>query len=146
MTAGDVADRIMALEAGENISYGVADPSMWRSDGGLSVAEQMEGRGLYWSRAANERASGSTQLYSMINSGRLYVFRTCVDFIRTLPTMVADEKKPEEYKKEGQDHVIDDARYGVTSRPEIAMASKPRPALRLPTLDELKPLNRSAWI
>ena len=107
----------------------------------------MEQEGLYWARAANERAAGATLLYSRINSGLFYVFPTCKDFIRTLPTMVSDDKKPEEYKKEGQDHCVDSVRYAVMSRPELSDAPEvPPPSMRLPTLDELKPSYAHKWI
>ena len=142
-----VADRIRLLEDGEQIDYGVADPSMWRSDGGLSIAEQMAQSGVYWAKAANERGMGSQQMYARIKNGQMYVFSTCKDFIRCIPIAVTDEKKPEEYRKEGEDHVIDEARYACMSRPTVQKATAIKPSgLILPTMDELKPKHGTRWI
>lgn len=139
--------RISQLEAGEKIDYGTADPSMWRSDGGLSVAEQMAETGVSWQKAANERAAGAQQMYTRIKTGMLYVFSTCEDFIRIVPTMVTDEKKPEEYLKEGQDHIPDSVRYACMTRPSVYLPSKPRDAARyLPRYEELKPLREDRWL
>ena len=51
LTAEEVADGIKQREAGEAIAYGVADPAIFSSDGGPSIAERMFGRGVIWRRA-----------------------------------------------------------------------------------------------
>jgi hypothetical protein len=49
----------------------------------------------------------------------IYFFDTCVDVIRTLPSMQHDKKNPEDLDTEGEDHCADSIRYGVMSRPWI---------------------------
>ena len=116
---------------GENLAYAVADPSMWRSDGGTSNAEKAIKAGLRLIRADNEREAGWQQLYSLMKGKgepMLYVFDTCTDFIRTVPVLEHDEKNVEDITKTnrgGEDHVADDARYAAMSRPRVK--KKPRP-------------------
>jgi len=47
----------------------------------------------------------------------LYVFSTCVDFIRTVPSLQHDTNRPEDLDTDAEDHVADEARYGCMSRP-----------------------------
>ena len=136
MAPEDVADQILTYEIGETIAYGVADPSIWRSDGGPSVAEKMAIAGVRWQKAANDRQLGSTLMYARISKGLLYVWDTCTAFVRTVPALETDEKKPEEYMKQGEDHVGDEARYASASRPTVN-TKDPIPRVHLPTLGEL---------
>jgi len=119
MDPGDIALKIRELELGEKISYGVADPSMWRTDGGISAAERMAREGVIWLKADNQREAGWQEMYSRINRNLLFVFETCTDFIRTIPVLMSDDKNPEDVKKEGEDHVGDEARYACMSRPLV---------------------------
>jgi hypothetical protein len=54
----------------------------------------------------------------------MYVFDTCKAFIRTMPTLMYDDHKPEDLDSDGEDHVADEVRYFLMSRP-----IKPRAAL-----------------
>ncbi len=75
-------------------------------------------------------------MYARISKGYMYVWDTCVAFIRTVPALEVDDKKPEEYQKKGEDHVGDEARYASASRPRVKEKDK-IPTVHLPTLDEL---------
>ena len=57
-----------------------------------------------------------------------YCFNTCKHFIRTIPNLVYDEAKVEDIDTDGEDHIYDETRYFLMSRP-IA----PRPAVRRKT-------------
>ena len=48
---------------------------------------------------------------------RFYVLDSCTDFIRTLPTLLYDEHKPEDLDTDGEDHIADEWRYFCMSRP-----------------------------
>ena len=50
----------------------------------------------------------------------MYVFNTCRDFIRTIPTLQYDEHRPEDLDSEGEDHAADEWRYMCMSRPMAA--------------------------
>lgn len=150
LTAENVADGIKFREARDKIAYGVADPSIFREDGGPSIGERMRRTGLQWKPADNARVPGSgamggwDQMRARINGPRdedgkalgpamLFVFDTCRDFIRTVPTLQHDTSRPEDLDTDGEDHVADEARYACMSRPWIpkaAIASRDPPDLR----------------
>jgi hypothetical protein len=43
----------------------------------------------------------------------LYVFDTCLDFIRTVPMLPRDEKNPDDIDTKAEDHIADETRYRV---------------------------------
>ncbi len=128
MPAEDVAREISRIELGEKIAYGVADPSIFASDGGPSIAERMLRHRVTWRRADNKRVSGMGQMggwdamrrrLTGEEDGRplLYVFSTCAAFIRTVPAMQHDARHPEDVDTRGEDHCADEVRYACMSRP-----------------------------
>ena len=46
----------------------------------------------------------------------LYVFDTCVHFIRTVPTLPRDTRKIEDVDTEAEDHIADETRYRCMER------------------------------
>jgi hypothetical protein len=155
-----VAQRIHSLERYEprrpdgsgiaHIAYSVIDPAAAASDGGPSIKERLSKAGIYCRDADNRRvgergAMGGWDLVRarLIGDGvlpDLYVFSTCVDFVRTFPLLQHDPARPEDVLKYGEDHLADALRYGVTSRPFIRHVAPPKGALRplnTMTLDEL---------
>jgi hypothetical protein len=135
LTAEEVAVGILAREAGEAIAYGVADPSIFREDGGPSIAERMRRGGVAFRPADNTRVgkagalSGWDQLCARIAGDEagpmLVVFETCRDFIRTVPVLQHDPARPEDLDTAAEDHVADEARYACMSRPLIARSPLP---------------------
>jgi hypothetical protein len=121
MTAEQVADGIKEREMpGENIGYRVSDPACWKRDGGPSIAERMMLRGVTCGRADNNRLAGWDQVRDRLlgdDEPMMYVFDTCQDFIRTVPALQHDERKPEDVDSDGEDHVGDEVRYAAMSRP-----------------------------
>jgi len=55
------------------------------------------------------------------------VFENCRDFIRTIPSLVYDGKKPEDIDTAGEDHIYDETRYFLMSRP---IAPRPQASAR----------------
>jgi hypothetical protein len=47
----------------------------------------------------------------------MYVFKNCKAFIRTIPTLMYDDYRPEDLDTDGEDHVADECRYFAMSRP-----------------------------
>ena len=137
LEAESVAQTILARERGEIIADGVADPSIFREDGGPSIGERMRRAGLHWRRADNTRVgaagamSGWDQMRSRIVGGEegpmLYVFDTCRDFIRTVPTLQHDPARPEDLDTAAEDHIADETRYACLSRPLVAPPPLPAP-------------------
>lgn len=128
MTAEAVADGILEREKNDRITYGRADPSIWKVDGGPSIAERMSSRGVSWTRADNNRVNGWDQVRQRLNGedGRpmLYVFEDCHHWWRTVPMMQHDSDKLEDIDTDMEDHVADETRYACMSRPWIPAAKK----------------------
>lgn len=118
-----VAVGVHDRELGDNIAYGVADPSIFIHDGGPSKAERMMMHKCSWRRGDNRRESGWDQLrrYLVGVNGQplLYFIETCEDTIRTLPAIPHDEHNPEDVDTDAEDHAADETRYAVMSRPWI---------------------------
>ena len=119
----------------ENIVYGVADPSIFIVQGGPSIAEQMAKEGVLWRKADNRRVgklgamSGWAEVRSrMIGEDKpmIYCFNTCVDSIRTIPSLPHDPQRPEDLDTHSEDHAADEWRYACMSRP-WAKKAKPKP-------------------
>ena len=45
------------------------------------------------------------------------MFRNCKAFIRTIPLLQYDEQRPEDLDSDGEDHIADETRYFLMSRP-----------------------------
>ncbi|MBR7182193.1 MAG: Terminase-like family protein, partial [Clostridia bacterium] len=121
---------------------GVADPAIWDASRGESIAETGERHGIYFERGDNRRVAGWMQLHGRLAFDErgvpmLYVFRTCREFLRTLPTLQYSRVQPEDIDSDGEDHIADETRYLcmlVPIRPDA-----PRRAHAVHLLD---PLNR----
>lgn len=53
-----------------------------------------------------------------------YVTENCVDFIRLVPVLLFDERRPEDLDTTAEDHIADECRYGLMTRPIVR--DKPR--------------------
>lgn len=150
LSGTEVAEGILERED-ETINYSVADPSMWRTDGGPSQAERALKAGVAFRKADNQREIGWQEMYRRIKDGYLYVFDTCHDFIRTIPAIESDEKRPEDItqtNRGGEDHIADETRYACMSRPITRRFQRPRDmniyAMPLTFNDAMRELNKKA--
>lgn len=139
LTAREVAAGISMREAREprdsqgraRITWRVADPKIFSSDNGPSIAEEMTKKpyNIVFDRADNKRVqrggamSGWDMLRSRlkgnIDDGRpmIYFMDCCKDTIRTLPALQHDPRKLEDAETHGEDHAPDEVRYACMSRP-----------------------------
>lgn len=102
--------------------FGVADPSIWDGSRGESVAETAERYGIYFEPGDNARIPGWMQCHYRLafdDEGypRMYVFKNCKAFIRTIPLMMFSETNPEDLDTKLEDHVADEWRYFCMTRP-----------------------------
>lgn len=130
----------------EPLAYLVADPAIWsdiahhagelRGENGYEIMQK-----VFTAHSAkhgcepiriikgdNDRVNGWIRLRERLTpnaEGRvgLQVFATCRAFTRTVPELIHDDGRPEDLNTEGEDHVADETRYAVMSRP----AASPRP-------------------
>lgn len=123
LTAEELADGIKKREGRERVDYRVADPAMWNVDGGPSLAERMQTlpRKIFMRPADNKRISGWDAVRERLRGDdekpMLYVFSTCVHFIRTFPALQHDQYRIEDLDTDAEDHAADETRYACMSRP-----------------------------
>lgn len=103
---------------------GVADPSIFDESRGESVAAMMERSPnfVYWSPGDNTRLAGKMQYHYRLafdDDGQpmFQVFDTCKHFIRTIPSLVYDDKHVEDINTDQEDHIYDECRYVLMENP-----------------------------
>ena len=127
LTIEEVAKGILERDAGDKVTYSVADPAIFAEDGGPSRAEIFSRLGVHFTRGDNKRVSGAgamggwdemrQRLKGKEGVPMLVVFETCKAFIRTVPVLPHDPKRAEDVDTTANDHVADEARYACMSRP-----------------------------
>lgn len=106
--------------------FGVADPAIWDAQRGESIAEMGERHGVFFEKADNSRLNGWMQVHRRLTfneegRAKLYVFKNCKAFIRTIPGLVYDDYRAEDLDTAGEDHVADETRYFCMARPMAAV-------------------------
>lgn len=109
------------LLAGKHIN-GVADPAIFSSEIGESIADVARKHGVYFSPGDNKRIAGWMQCHYRLQFDTngypmFYVFENCKAFIRTIPLLIYDEHKVEDLDTSAEDHVADEWRYFCMARP-----------------------------
>lgn len=104
------------------VIHGVADPSIWDGSKGVSTADVAKRYGIYFTPGVNARIPGWMQMhyrFAFDENGypMMYVFNSCKHFIRTIPTLIYSETKPEDLDTELEDHIADETRYMCMARP-----------------------------
>ena len=107
--------------AGKRI-IGIADPAIWDAETGESIADTAAKHQVFFSKGDHKRIPGWMQVHYRLafdENGfpQMYIFRNCKAFIRTIPLLQYDEHKPEDLDTDGEDHVADEVRYFLMSRP-----------------------------
>lgn len=125
-----IARKIREIEeAEENGSriIGVADPSIWDESRGTAgtVINLMEREGIYFEKGDNKRIPGKMQVHHRLafdenGYAGMYVFKTCRQFIRTLPNLVYSSVNPEDIDTAMEDHDYDACRYFLMTNPIAA--------------------------
>ena len=101
---------------------GYADPAIWDAQGGESIAETAAKHQIFFGKGDNKRIPGWMQMHYRFAFDKdgypmMYIFNTCKDFIRTIPLLQYDEHKPEDIDTSQEDHIADETRYFLMSRP-----------------------------
>jgi hypothetical protein len=134
----EAAKRILEMTSSEEqIGYTVASPDLWnrRQETGFSGADIMFQAGLGGLTPANhDRVAGWRALREYlqpyqdeqgVTTARLVIFETCTNLIRTLSALVHDERNPEDVSDRCEQHGPESCRYGIMSRPQVAVQPKP---------------------
>jgi hypothetical protein len=111
-------------QSNEQLPVRLADPSLWKhianADDGKTIADRFTEEGINFTPANNDRLQGVTAVHEALSLAPdglpyLQVFSNCVHFIRTLPSLVVDTKRPEDVDTTGEDHLYDALRYGLVN-------------------------------
>jgi hypothetical protein len=112
----------------------IADPAIFDRSRGESVAQMMEPsgtrKGVYFSPGDHNRLPGKAQFHERLRSDeegrpKMQVFKTCVDFIRTIPSLPYSLTKVEDIDSDAEDHIYDEARYFFMENP-LAVKAVPK--------------------
>jgi hypothetical protein len=116
--------RNMAGFKGVRFRPGPADNSINDVENGQCIANDMKKEGVAWTRsdkAAGSRLNGlelcrgrlkAATRFPMEEPG-LFVFKGCLQSIRTIPTLPRDEKNMDDVDSNAEDHIYDEWRYRV---------------------------------
>ena len=101
---------------------GIADPAIWDAETGESIADTAAKHQVFFSKGDHARIPGWLQCHYRLSFDEngypmFYVFNTCKQFIRTIPSLMFDEHKVEDIDTDGEDHIADMWRYVLMSRP-----------------------------
>ena len=138
----EIAKEINRLSEGEEYEYSVADPAIFAKMGfvdkygGQTIAESFARAGVVFWPASNRRVDGWNIMHQYLHWNKhkvpkIIFFNTCVNAIRTIPSLVHDDHKPEDLDTRGEDHAADPVRYMLVSlhersvqAPETAVEKK----------------------
>ncbi len=139
--AAGIVEREINWKIHDRVKPGPADSALWKAENGNCVATDMEKqvrvnglvyKGVFWTRAdksPGSRATGWEAMRKMIKHAQpeevepgrfiprespgLFVFGTCQQFLRTVPVLPRDERKPDDVDTDAEDHIGDEVRYRV---------------------------------
>ena len=119
---------------------GVADPAIWNAEHGESIEETARKNGIYFLPGDHKRIPGWMQIHYRMSFDEngfpmMYVFSNCKAFIRTIPLLQYDDVMVEDLDTDGEDHVADETRYMLMTRP---IPPRQRPKDSTPEPDALK--------
>lgn len=124
-SASAQADVINSLAGEELIVTKWADPSLWKQHGNVETGETVAAiftrAGLIFQPANNDRMAGMNAVHEALaplpdGSPGLQVFSSCVNTIRTIPSLPYDQNKPEDVDTRAEDHLYDTWRYGLVNQ------------------------------
>lgn len=125
MAATTQADTINSLSGEELIVTKWADPSLWKqiasAETGETIATAFTKAGIIFQPANNDRKNGMNAVHEALaslpdGSPGLQVFSSCVNTIRTIPSLPYDPNKPEDVDTRAEDHLYDCLRYGLVNQ------------------------------
>ena len=135
MIASEIARKIKAIESKFPFAVrpGPADSSIWTTENGNCIADDMAAQGIKWTKA-NKSPGSRVQGWEIMrrylkNAANreepgLYVFETCRHFIRTIPILPRDDRKPEDIDTNAEDHIADAVRYRLLTKKNIVKVGR----------------------
>lgn len=101
---------------------GIADPAIWESSRGESIAQMLEAQHVYFDKGDHARLAGLMQFHYRLAFDEqgypmFYCCRECKQFIRTIPILIYDDKNTEDIDTDLEDHIYDATRYVFMEHP-----------------------------
>ena len=139
MLASEIAHGILKKEKEMKlvgrVRSGPADSAIFDTQNGVCIADDMARIGVRWERAdkgPGSRKNGFEHLRKIMKSSLdcpmedpgFFVFDTCRNFIRTVPTLPRSEKDPDDVDTDAEDHIVDETRYRSNTRSRKAEISE----------------------
>ena len=123
--------------------FGVADPAIWDTSRGESIAETMNRHGVSFTPGDHERIPGWMQCHYRLQfdqngRARFYVFDNCKHFIRTIPQLMYSETHNEDLDTSMEDHIADEWRYLCMARPITPIRAIPETVHLFDPLNQFK--------
>lgn len=142
-----MAKEILRLSKGEDIMLSVADPSIFNSNGGSTIADDFQRAGLIFRPADNERIAGWTQYRTRLRPTldpaeppMLYIFATMPYMIQTIAAAPIDKGKPEDLDTAFNDHALDAGRYLLMENMMVRTNYRPPVPIGTKGKIQIKPL------
>lgn len=139
LIVSDAAKKIKEMTS-EDVYATLAPPDLWNrhSDTGKSTAEIFHQNGITLRRANNDRVQGWLNIKEWLRErtdeqgqpcADLCIFDTCINLIRTLPSLAIDTKNPNDTAREPHEltHAPDALRYFIAGRPAPSAPVKKEP-------------------
>jgi hypothetical protein len=113
---------------GHRIEAGPADNTVFDANRGNKVADLFDSFGISWEKSdksPGSRITGVKQFKQRLSSTVdfeegtrdpepcFYVFDTCTEFLRTVPTLMRDKRKVDDVDTDQEDHIWDETRYRI---------------------------------
>lgn len=132
--AGGIKDREIELFPQRIVLPGPADASIFDTENGVSISEDMRRLGVRWQpsfKGPGSRKNGWQKLRNLLQgalstpgdlreSPGLFVCDNCPHWIRTVPTLPRDDRDLDDVDTESEDHCGDATRYRIyTQRGEL---------------------------
>ncbi len=125
--ASEIARKIKKYDSsnGHVVNMGPADSSIFDTENGKCISDDMRQQGVNWIRAdkrPGSRINGWELVRQYLKNSitregpGLFVFDTCRQFIRTVPVLPRDEREPDDVDSDAEDHVADEVRYRILSK------------------------------
>ena len=137
LSSKQVAEGIKEREAKrgeENMIFDrIADTSIFDEDDGPSIGERFANEGVVWRKSDKRRIPGWENMRSMMFGHKddrgevrpmFYVTENCRHFIEIVPTLERDENDWEDLDTDGIDHIADECRYVLMSRPRAGISKQ----------------------
>jgi hypothetical protein len=131
MLAVDIATDIVEREKGKpyQVKPGPADTSIFDTQNGMCIADDMKKKGVKWDKAdksPGSRKNGWEMIRKLMKQARgnelpgFFVFDTCIHIIRTLPVLPRSQRDADDVDTDAEDHAPDVVRYRCSAKKNTA--------------------------